>query len=55
LDPGRLANRRKLMREQEFLRRKVDPEARQDWKNRVKSLHREVKRMYVSRKKEGEE
>jgi ribosome biogenesis GTPase len=55
LDPARLENRRKLLREQEFLRRKVDPEARQDWKNRVKSLHREVKRMYESRKKEGED
>jgi ribosome biogenesis GTPase len=55
LDRGRVENRRKLLREQEFLRRKVDPEARQDWKNRMKSLHREVKRMYESRKKEGEE
>jgi len=43
------------MREQEFLRRKVDPEARQEWKNNVKSLHREVKRMYESRKKDGRE
>ncbi len=51
LDAARLENRRKLLREQEFLRRKVDPEARQDWENRVKSLHREVKRMYESRKK----
>lgn len=51
LDAARLENRRKLLREQEFLRRKVDPESRQDWKNRVKSLHREVKRMYESRKK----
>ncbi len=55
LDPARLENRRKLMREQEFLRRKVDPEAKHDWKNRVKSLHREVKRMYESRKKDGRE
>src|SRR5467141_2905355 len=55
LDPARLENRRKLMREQEFLRRKVDPEARHDWKNRVKSLHQEVKRMYESRKKDGKE
>jgi len=55
LDPGRLENRRNLLREQEFLRRKVDPEARQDWKNRMKSLHREVKRIYESRKKEGED
>jgi ribosome biogenesis GTPase / thiamine phosphate phosphatase len=52
LDRARLENRRKLVREQEFLRRKVDPEARQDWKNRMKSLHREVKRTYQSRKKE---
>lgn len=55
LDRERIENRRKLLREREFLRRKVDPEARQDWKNRVKSLHREVKRMYDSRKKQGEE
>jgi ribosome biogenesis GTPase / thiamine phosphate phosphatase len=51
LDRERIESRRKLMREQEFLRRKIDPEARQDWKNRVKSLHREVKQMYESRKK----
>jgi ribosome biogenesis GTPase len=55
LDRRRLENRRKLLREQEFLRRKVDPEARLDWKNSVKSLHRQVKRMYESRKKEAEE
>jgi len=42
LDRGRFENRRKLLREQEFVRRKVDPEARQDWKNRVKSLNREA-------------
>jgi len=54
LDRGRFENRRKLLREQEFVRRKVDPEARQDWKNRVKSLNREAKRMYESRKKGGE-
>jgi ribosome biogenesis GTPase len=55
LDRGRVENRRKLLREQEFLRRKVDPELRQDWKGRMKSLHREVKRMYGMRKKGGEE
>ncbi len=55
LDAGRLGSRRKLLRGQEFLRRKVDPEAREDWKNRVKTLHREVKRMYESRKKGREE
>lgn len=55
LDAARLENRRKLLREQEFLRRKVDPEARHEWKNRVKSLHREVKRMYKDRKRDGGE
>jgi ribosome biogenesis GTPase / thiamine phosphate phosphatase len=50
LDEARLESRRKLLREQEFLRRKIDPEARQEWKNGVKSLHREVKRMYEGRK-----
>ncbi len=53
LDRGRLENRRKLLREQEFLRRKVDPEAREKWKNSVKSLHRETRRMYEGRKNEG--
>jgi len=54
LDRARLENWRKVLREQEYLRRKMDPEARQEWKNRVKSLHREVKRMYEGRKKHGE-
>jgi len=55
LDPARLENRRKLLREQEFLRRKVDPEARQDWKTEMRTLHREVKRMYANRRREREE
>lgn len=46
LDPARLENRRKLLREQEFLRRKVDPEARQEWQQRVKHVHREQKKIY---------
>ena len=55
LDAARLENRRKLLREQEFLRRKVDPGARQEWKSEMKTLHREVKRMYASRKRAREE
>jgi ribosome biogenesis GTPase len=51
LDTARLENWRRVLREQEYLRRKIDPEAKQEWKNRVKSLHREVKRMYEGRKK----
>jgi ribosome biogenesis GTPase len=55
LDPARLENRQKMMREQEFLRRKVDPGARQEWKSEMKTLHREVKRMYATRKRAREE
>jgi ribosome biogenesis GTPase len=55
LDAARLENRRKLLREQEFLQRKVDPGARQEWKSEMKTLHREVKRMYASRKRAREE
>jgi ribosome biogenesis GTPase len=51
LDRGRLENWRKLRREQEFLRRKVDPQARQDEKERVKVLMRGVRQMYRYKKK----
>jgi len=40
LDENRLENQRKLEREQEFLHRKVDPQARQQEKERVKVVHR---------------
>lgn len=46
LDPARFENRRKLLREQEFLRRKVDPEARQEAKQRNKHIHREQRKIY---------
>ncbi len=51
LDSARLENRRKLQREQEFLRRKLDPEARQTEKRRVKEIMRSVRRMYRDKKK----
>lgn len=51
LDPARLENRRKLQREQEFLRRKTDPEARQSEKQRIKQLMRGVNKMYHDREK----
>jgi ribosome biogenesis GTPase / thiamine phosphate phosphatase len=51
LNRSRLENWRKLRREQEFLRRKVDPQARQDEKERVKVLMRGVRQMYRDRKK----
>jgi hypothetical protein len=46
LDLARLENQRKLIREQEFLRRKVDPEARSDEKERIKRLMRDARKIY---------
>jgi len=46
LDSARVENRRKLLREQEFQRRKVDSEARQEEKQRVKQIHRQQRKMY---------
>jgi ribosome biogenesis GTPase len=53
LDAARLENRRKLLREQEFLRRKIDPEARQDQKEQWKLLHRAQRQKYQQRGKDG--
>jgi ribosome biogenesis GTPase / thiamine phosphate phosphatase len=53
LDRGRFENRRKLMREQEFLRRKVDPEARQEQKEQWKQIHRAARQKYQDREKNG--
>jgi ribosome biogenesis GTPase / thiamine phosphate phosphatase len=53
LDTDRLESWRKLQREQEFLRRKVDPEAQKQEKERVKLLHRDAKQKYDQRRKDG--
>jgi ribosome biogenesis GTPase / thiamine phosphate phosphatase len=53
LDAARLENRRKLLREQEFLRRKVDPEARQEQKELWKQMHRAQRQKYQQRAKDG--
>ncbi len=53
LAADRLENQRKLQREQEFLRRKIDPEARQQEKERVKVLHRGARQKYDQRRKDG--
>jgi ribosome biogenesis GTPase len=53
LDADRLESQRKLQREQAFLLRKVDPEARQQDKERVKLLHRGAKQKYDRRRKDG--
>lgn len=51
LEPGRLENWRKLKRELEFQRRKIDPEAQKNQKQRVKRLMRGVRQMYRAREK----
>jgi ribosome biogenesis GTPase len=53
LDEARLESRRKLLREQEFLRRKLDPEARQEEKQRIKHINREMRQVYRQRKMTG--
>lgn len=53
LDEERLESWRKLEREQEFVRRKIEPEARQQEKERVKQLHRGAKQKYDQRRKDG--
>lgn len=51
LDLSRLENWRKLQRELEFLRRKIDPDARQNEKQWIKQLMRGVNKMYRDREK----
>lgn len=53
LDPARLENRRKLLREQEFLRRKVDPEARLEQREQWKKIHRAARQKYEQRERDG--
>ena len=53
LDENRLENQRKLEREQEVVRRKVDPEAQKQEKERVKQVHRGTKQKYDQRRKDG--
>ena len=53
LDGARLENRRKLLREQEFLRRKVDPEAQAEHKEQWKLLHRVQRQKYQQRGKDA--
>jgi ribosome biogenesis GTPase len=53
LEEARLENRKKLEREQEFLRCKIDPEARKEEQHRVKVLMRGVREKYHQREKDG--
>jgi ribosome biogenesis GTPase / thiamine phosphate phosphatase len=53
LDEARLENRRKLEREQEFLRRKMDPAARSEAQQQLRTLMRGVRQNYQLRDKDG--
>jgi ribosome biogenesis GTPase / thiamine phosphate phosphatase len=53
LDEARLESRRKLEREQDFLRRKLDPEARTKAKHRIRILERGVRQKYRQREEDG--
>src|SRR6266446_5481524 len=53
LDEERVESWRKLEREQEFLRRKIDPEAQKQEKERVKLVHRGARQKYDQRRKDG--
>src|ERR1700730_15705162 len=53
LDENRLESQRKLEREQEFSHRKVDPQARQQEKERVKVVHRGARQKNDQRRKDG--
>lgn len=53
IEASRLENRRKLQREQEFLRRKVDPQARHEAEERIKVVMRGVRQKYRQREKDG--
>jgi len=54
LEEARLENRRKLLREQEFLRRKMDPEARHEEKERIKRMFRRIRQMYRHKNSDSE-
>jgi ribosome biogenesis GTPase len=51
LDVARLENWRKLQRELAFLKRKADPEASHNEKQRIKQIMRGVRQMYRSKGK----
>jgi ribosome biogenesis GTPase / thiamine phosphate phosphatase len=53
LDEARVENRKKLEREQEFQRRKSDPEAMQDYKTKVSRMMRGVREQYKRRERDG--
>jgi ribosome biogenesis GTPase / thiamine phosphate phosphatase len=55
LSAERLENHRKLIREQDFLRRKIDPEAQQKTKRFIRSMNRAVRQLYQEREEKGKQ
>lgn len=55
LDEARVENRKKLEREQEFQKRKTDPEAMHEYKTKVSRMMRGVREQYRRRDKEGKQ
>jgi ribosome biogenesis GTPase len=55
LDAARVESRKKLEREQEFQRRKTDPEAMHEYKTKVSKMMRGVREQYRKREKEGKQ
>jgi ribosome biogenesis GTPase len=53
LDEARVENRKKLEREQEFQRRKTDPEAMHEYKTKVSRMMRGVREQYKRRDRDG--
>lgn len=54
LDEARLENWRKLVREQAFLRRKIDPAARHEEKVKIKRMFRGIRQMYKHKNSDSE-
>ena len=55
LDEARVENRKKLEREQEFQRRKSDPEAMHEYKTKVSRMMKGVREKYRQREKDGKQ
>jgi len=55
LDAARVENRKKIEREQEFQRRKSDPEAMHEYKTNVSRMMRGVREKYRRREKDGKQ
>lgn len=55
LDEARVEHRKKLEREQEFQRRKADPEAMHEYKTKVSRMMRGVREQYKRRDKDGKQ